>query len=450
MEKNRKKLKTGNEHIHNEFQVQESGSLQCRHCSYISENRHTGKLESHLLHNHADIYADVLKEKQTSQKSLPGPIKNRLLIDMNEDTLKRGCTQLIVESGRPLICVEDPGFRTIIDPILRALPVKLTVSRHTVKDWIKQEALALKEEIRKELKGRYFSIKLDLATRLGRSVFGVNLQFIINGKIHIRTISMQECFDSHTSQNLLLWLERILEAYQIDVSQVYRITGDNGSNVVKTGHLFAEKAANETESEADSDSESDIDSLADDQSEWETDSNVSEYQDLEESDVEESAENSAPGDMNDDEFVDLQWDSASRFKFSGLVRCFEHSLQLSPSDFIKKNKAISNLISRANDACKKLRTPLLMNVIKVRKLKKPQIRNATRWSSTFKMLSRLIEYKSICKEFGKTQKILRLNDAFWKKLDYLIEIFEPIHSLTLNYQKSQMTISEAFANWNIY
>lgn len=442
----KKKLKAGNEQVHNEFQQKESGEMQCRHCSYVSTNKHTGKLENHLIHNHAEIYANVLKEKQKYQNLPIVEPKDWLTIQMNEDTLKRACTQLVVLSGRPLVCVEDPGFRMIIDPILQALPKKITVSRHTIKDWIRMDALALREKIREEIRDLYFSIKLDLATRQGRSIFGVNLQFIKNGRFEIRTIGMKETFVAHTSENLLTELEMILKEYDIDMKRLYRVTGDNGSNIVKMGQLISEKSANSTNTIPDpDDDESDLDSLAD-SNEIETFSDDEDDESLLEFNEDDTTDETTE-QSEDDDLVDLQWQTRNNFKFTGLLRCFEHSLQLAPTEMIKKNKSISNLISIANNASKKLRTPLLLNVVKLRKLKKPQRRNDTRWSSTFLMLSRLRELRSICKEFEKSGKQLKLSDLYWSKIDDLLEVFGPLNELTLLYQKSQLTLSEAYANW---
>lgn len=56
---------------------------------------------------------------------------------------------------------------------------------------------------------------MDTATRLSRSVLGVNVQFIHQDKIHIYTLAIKELNGAHTAENLKQQLQRVLQDFEI-------------------------------------------------------------------------------------------------------------------------------------------------------------------------------------------------------------------------------------------
>ncbi|PVU95154.1 hypothetical protein BB559_002829 [Furculomyces boomerangus] len=62
------------------------------------------------------------------------------------------------------------------------------------------------------------------------------------------------------------------------------------------------------------------------------------------------------------------------------IRCAAHTLQLAVFDVLKKN--LFKKIKNCRSICVKLRTPNIMNIIKVLNQNKPKLDVSTRWNST--------------------------------------------------------------------
>lgn len=146
-DRKRKKLKPANEAVHDQFRAQANDSPKCNHCS----------------HKHPEAQCDTLKARSKESAAKSG---KKITVEVSVNTLKAICIEMTCFNGIPLSFIEDSEFRKIIDPILGAFPRKLEISVNTVKEWIKSAAELLREEIKKEIKDKYVSIKLDMARRL--------------------------------------------------------------------------------------------------------------------------------------------------------------------------------------------------------------------------------------------------------------------------------------------
>ncbi|XP_065315485.1 uncharacterized protein LOC135924356 [Gordionus sp. m RMFG-2023] len=94
-------------------------------------------------------------------------------------------------------------------------------------------ALDFSENIKKEVYQKLISLKLDIATRYDRSILGINIQFINNGKIKLRTLCMKVIKERHTSEYLKKIILDVLKEYEIKIEQIYTITTDNAANMIK-------------------------------------------------------------------------------------------------------------------------------------------------------------------------------------------------------------------------
>lgn len=90
-----------------------------------------------------------------------------------------GCIEMVTVNGRPLRIMEDSGFRKIVDPIFRSFG--FTMNTDVVRDHICNRASLVHKAITDQLKNKFFCIKMDTATRLGRTILGINVQFIHEG-----------------------------------------------------------------------------------------------------------------------------------------------------------------------------------------------------------------------------------------------------------------------------
>lgn len=86
--------------------------------------------------------------------------------------------------------------------------------------------------------GKLLSVKVDIATRNGVSFLGVNIQFIKNNKIKIRTLGVIELKEKHSASYLEQEFKSIFELYMIPVENLYTFTSDNGTNMLKLSKLL--------------------------------------------------------------------------------------------------------------------------------------------------------------------------------------------------------------------
>ena len=212
------------------------------------EKRHSGNVLQHLERYHKEqfnvVKAALLKRKQDQDdKKAPPPKKRKveqiINVKMDSRLLMDACVSLVAISGMPLRLMRDPGMRMIIDPILKGLQNSVAISPKTVADEIKRKAEDLRKVLRKEFENRLICIKLDGAKRLSRSVVGINVQFIENGKVQLRNLATVELKERQTGLALKKIVENTADEFGIRLRNLYSATTDNGANVLLAIRLLA-------------------------------------------------------------------------------------------------------------------------------------------------------------------------------------------------------------------
>ncbi|XP_054745834.1 uncharacterized protein LOC129250223 [Anastrepha obliqua] len=87
------------------------------------------------------------------------------------------------------------------------------------------------------VKDKLVSLKIDVATRMDKSILGVNLQLIdaslYTTEIVVKTLGMIQLADSHAGVYIKQKILKILMDYEIKVEQIFNITSENGRNMIK-------------------------------------------------------------------------------------------------------------------------------------------------------------------------------------------------------------------------
>lgn len=73
----------------------------------------------------------------------------------------------------------------------------------------------------------------------------------------------------------------------------------------------------------------------------------------------------------------------------------------------------------------------------------------TRWSSSFKMLERLLELQKFCQnqESEEENQDFHLPQKIWASIALLCEALQPINEATINFQSEQLTLSDFYGQW---
>ena len=106
---------------------------------------------------------------------------------MNEKTLENACLELVTINTRPFKLMDDSRFRKILNQLLQGVRAKFTVNEENVLEKIREKANDNRYRIKLEVEDKLVSLKADVATCHNRSILRVNLQFISDGKIQLRT-----------------------------------------------------------------------------------------------------------------------------------------------------------------------------------------------------------------------------------------------------------------------
>lgn len=190
-----------------------------------------GCVKSNLKRHIASVHKLCFASKECGSATT-----KKITIAMDAEILIRACLKLVTISSLSFETFNAEGFRDIVDPIANALGV--TINATVIKEKLSEAANKVKDTITDELHQKTFSLKVDSATRHGRSILGVNAQFIQNEKIVIRTLAMWEMKIRHTADNIKKEIVKILSVYKCSLRQVCSITIDNGANMVKCVSLL--------------------------------------------------------------------------------------------------------------------------------------------------------------------------------------------------------------------
>lgn len=99
-------------------------------------------------------------------------ITKSVSVRITKENIKEACVLLCTVDGRPFSCVNDVGFRLIMDPIIKGMGCENFINPQNVRDSVVEKADLLTRKIRKEVEGKVVSLKIDGLTHLARSFIG--------------------------------------------------------------------------------------------------------------------------------------------------------------------------------------------------------------------------------------------------------------------------------------
>lgn len=340
--------------------IEDCGSRLARWTTYY--------LKRHLKKKHYSIYKTVFLNEVSSEKEM---------LVKSFETMQSAVT-LVSVNGYPFSLLDKPAFRYMIQSGIDNLADYghiMTINRPVIVTEIGLTSEHIRNHIKEELRNQYFSLMLDTTTKATLSVLGVNATFLRNDEVQSRTLGIIKLSERHTGANIANSMETMLLKFDASFKQVYAITTDNGSNMIKTTRIINENLNKEDSVVYGEESlEYENDFECDDESEDDIDKEQR-YRDI----VGEMAAN-----------ITIQNDYISLIP---AIRCCAHTLQLAIHDAMHRSNAV-RVIGRIRDMCKALRNQIIN--IEFRKLSPttilPPLDNATRWCSEYMMVSKMAKY----------------------------------------------------------
>lgn len=187
-------------------------------------------LRRHLEQCHPSVIEKIVSETYS-------PKFDEKNYALQKEQLLQHLIEIVTVNGRPINSLFDSGFQKAIEHQIR----QLAQHGHEVKLYygmiikrIESLSIEVQKEIEMELKGQTVNLLIDIATRHSRSILGVNLQYVVNGEIKLRTIGVIPLNCRHTSENITKVIIDLLKKFGVELNQVFDFTSDNGSNMIAT------------------------------------------------------------------------------------------------------------------------------------------------------------------------------------------------------------------------
>lgn len=368
---------------------------KCNICKETFCGKKEWNLSRHLSNNHAEVYAEISME----QSEHPAVSRQKLL---------QQCVEIVGVNGRAFKTLLDSGFQAIIQSKLSQLQasghgLSLTDSTlHDVKKQLQNTAKKIREKISAEVKSIPLSLLIDIVTKHGRSILGISVQYSVKGCLKVRSIGMIELRKSHTAKYLAELIIARLKDFDIQLSQIFTITTDNGKNVLKmvrdieqhlhneitkTMHARRSIANDFTENNESSNSAIDTDVAIETLLAQSTEMTDEEalgliYQEFEVNADSQTLLNAMTVEMT-------MFGADFLFDITG-INCAVHTLQLAIKDALAKlNKTESNVIQLCRQVSKLLRlysTSDEMHELGIH-YRLPRLETPTRWGSMYIMVS---------------------------------------------------------------
>ena len=312
----------------------------------------------------------------------------------------------------PYSIVENEAFRNLIDQLdpRYSVPGRRTIGKEVNK---------LAESMRANIMAHMSSARMihfcaDNWSKRGQTstYLGITAHFFSyeNLQPHSVLIGLREMLRRHTGDYIREIFTEVIDEWQISRDKIGCIITDNGSNIIKA---FREsfslmRAGTVEDEEIDDFDECGLgeDSEFEEQPEQALDNDIAEFQESE------SAHNQA---------------------FDGVaqrISCFSHTLQLVVNKLIK-HPTIAPVIDKVYKIVRKVNlstvaTPALITLTG----KKLVSHCPTRWSSTFLVISRLLEVKEVLIKVLEDALIDGLFAREWKMLEEIKDLLEPFAEST--------------------
>jgi hypothetical protein len=338
---------------------------------YVSSN-----LWRHLQSLHEEVYLKLVPQRETRKKSK----FDKCVLD-----LRKSLVELCTVNGRPLSIVNDSGMKEILQIACNSVAEnnneKVAVgvfSQKQLKIDLKSAYLYIQSTIKSEVKQRLVSLMVDIRSKRGKSILGIQIQYMKADKIKIRTIGMIRMLRPHTGVYIAELIEKKLGEYGISLDQIYTLTTDNGANMLKAVSVIGKNArdlAEQESTEMDDDLFLDTDEIED--LAYNLEHDTDEHSNCA-ANVNENMLNSAAA---------IVLDVNSDIECTIGLNCGAHTLQLEIVDAINTWDTDTSLLTGCRQIMTKLKSQNMIDILVSRKLNLPINDCKPRWWSFFLMVS---------------------------------------------------------------
>lgn len=352
-------------------------------------------LKRHIAILHPDVSKTIGLDKYNPNLSLnpdrltePKAKKLKTVqVEVDPDDFTSGLVELASIQGVSLNLFDSSGFKKTGGILAKALGVL----SHTdaIVSLVQKVARHVREIVSDEMLKTLFCLKFDGAVRRHRKILGITAQYIINGKIVSRILSIEDMTERQTGENLKERINDVLSRFKVNIKHVYASTTDNGRNMVKCTEILRK------------------------QQELEIQDDLLELKMEEPEEMDEELERKLVEEDNEvdeliatvDEIIDNDDGCIES------IKCGAHTFNLIVKDALGTVNSDWLLeIIKFVKLARRVEYRALFDLAKI-SLPKPDVE--TRWSSTWDMVEGILVSEQTVKEIGAKCPALKLTDETW-------------------------------------
>uniref|UniRef100_A0A0K8VVU5 Zinc finger BED domain-containing protein 4 n=1 Tax=Bactrocera latifrons TaxID=174628 RepID=A0A0K8VVU5_BACLA len=194
---------------------------------------HAANIQRHLRLMHPVIYNSYIEQKNASKcngnitKSAETRHEMRQKCSRKKSKIELAIVEFFTKCERPLGMLEDRAFKVLAEPAFATL--NMSVNRNSVLEMISSYAHKLRAEIRDDLSGSLFSLKIDMATKEDITLLGINVQYIKERSIQIKSLAIKELQRGYTSEYVKTLIMEVLNEYSINIQEILAITSNDNT-----------------------------------------------------------------------------------------------------------------------------------------------------------------------------------------------------------------------------
>lgn len=370
----------------------------CLECGRIMSGLVTANIRRHYAKLHSK-YLDRIDNSiepstsATQKRILRQRDNNNIAIKMDRSEFIMYCVGLVTVKDVPFTIFDDEQFfKKLMLPFEEKF--NINVNSKNIVGNVNEVSNKIVQIISTSVHNKMICLKLDVASRMDKSILSINVQYIKDFEICVNTIGVIQLKKNHTEQFLKDEIFNCIKKFNIDVTQVYSITSDNGVYMLKTLNSLQE-----LQEDAQKYINMDID-----------------------------AETS-------DEFEEIHCRLAAVLS---IEKCLSLTIQSAAHDVLKTiplcieecRKAIKTLQGIIHDSESNITIPI--------------IDNSVNWNSTFEMILSLSKLREFVNN-GDIQS--RVPNIDWNFIAEFIEAFQPLSECTKKFQSEQYIIGDFYRDW---
>lgn len=349
------------------------GGMRCNitDCNSMQSRTTTFYLKRHLKTKHYSIYKKLFEDE----------VRSHAQHLINAFETKQHAITLVTTNGYPLSLLDKSSFRYLIKPGLDTLAEhgqEVTVNRKVITEYIQQTSDEIRAHIKNELRAaRLFSLMFDITTKATLSVLGISASFIFNDTVIVRSLGIIHITKRHNGENIADMVNDNLNSFDASLAQIFAITTDNGSNMIRTTRMI-----NEMLESMDSTNEDEIEYVG---------TSMNGQSDEEDNDPIDDDEANEREQRLMEILNSLTQNITLRNDYIAAIpgiRCCAHTLQLAIHDALNRSNT-KRTLGRIKEMCKALRNQVINT--EFRRLSPesilPPLDSATRWCSAYVMVN---------------------------------------------------------------